>query len=334
VRFSTRPCPLFVWAATRQAAGGTSGVKSGRLRPRLGLVSQARADIDVQAWLVVLDEENIVAAAFDDRGTQVALAEHGVADEDRTLQGKDAEQVQGRLVLVGLGIDTDLRQHGAGVGVKGGDEMLAGGFAVLATAGGLAVERDDPFGAGRPTRGNPARKRGLEDFDVQGTKQLGERGDGGSFAASETKGMRQGGTSVAAELGDPAEAFDAGHHGEHGEGEHRGQGVANASGVTRVRNLGKRVDQSKRSRHGESLRALDETLPHLPFVPASANLNYQMALGMPVVLAEQRRQAFRHTPGLPSHWDPSCPGGGGAAGDSPRWQTGATPAAQSSLGPA
>ncbi len=232
------------------AGGGTSGGKSGRLRPCLGLISQARADIDVQARLVVLDEENVVAAAFDDRGAQVALAEHGVADEDRPLRGKDAEQLQGRLVLVGLGIDAKLRQHGAGVGVIGGDEMLAGGFAVLAAAGGLAVEGDDPFGAGWPTRGNPAGKRGLKDFDVQGTKQLGKRGDGGSFAASEAKGMCQGSTSVAAELGDPAVAFDAGHHGEHGEGEDGGQGVANASGVSGVRNLGKRVDQSKRSRHG------------------------------------------------------------------------------------
>jgi hypothetical protein len=140
----------------------------------LSLVCETGTDVDVQARLVVLDEEDVVAAPLDDRRAEITLAEHGVADEDRARHGQDAEQLQGRLVLVGLGIDTDLRQHRAGVGVVGGNEMLAGGFAVPTATDGLAIEGDDPFRAGRPTRGNPAGKCRLEGVDVHGPKQLRE----------------------------------------------------------------------------------------------------------------------------------------------------------------
>jgi len=42
------------------------------------------------------------------------VGEHGVAGHDLALQGQDAEQLQGGLVLVGLGIDPQVRQDGSG----------------------------------------------------------------------------------------------------------------------------------------------------------------------------------------------------------------------------
>jgi len=89
VRFSSRPCPLFVWEAVRGGddAGKSSGGKSGRERPCLRVVTQAGAYIHRQAWLVVLDEEDVVAAAFDDLRADITLTEHGIADKDVARDG-------------------------------------------------------------------------------------------------------------------------------------------------------------------------------------------------------------------------------------------------------
>jgi hypothetical protein len=57
--------------------------------------------------------------------------------------GKDAQQLQGGLMLVGLGIDSDLAQNRLGFGQVGGDEMLAGHFPLPAAARGLAVQGDE-----------------------------------------------------------------------------------------------------------------------------------------------------------------------------------------------
>jgi len=85
VRFSKRPCPLLVCVASLAAGTGTgkpSGGKSGRLRPCLSFIGQTGTDIDFQTRLIVFDEEDIVAPLFNDLGTQVTLAKHGVAQDD------------------------------------------------------------------------------------------------------------------------------------------------------------------------------------------------------------------------------------------------------------
>jgi hypothetical protein len=172
VRFSSRPWPLSVTHASRPGGGGAgkpSGGKSGRLRPRLRLVGQSSPSIDRQTRLIVLDEEQVVAAPLDDLGAQVTLTKHRVAEEDRTRQRQDAEQLQSRLVFVALGIDSDLRQHGRGRRRVGGDEVLAGNLAVFAATQGLAVQRDDSFffDGGRQPGGDPTRNTRLESVDVQ-----------------------------------------------------------------------------------------------------------------------------------------------------------------------
>jgi hypothetical protein len=73
--------------------------------PLLVLPAQTRLDVDHQRRLIVLDRENIVAAAVDDRLAHVVLAEQRVARDEATPDRQKAEQLQGRLVFVGLGID-------------------------------------------------------------------------------------------------------------------------------------------------------------------------------------------------------------------------------------
>jgi hypothetical protein len=112
------------------------------LPPFLVLEGQASRYVDGQARLIVLDDQNVVAAAVDDLRTKVTLAEGSVAGEDAALDRHDAEQLQSSFVLVGLGVHTQLSQDGLSGGGVGGDEVVAGGVAVLAAANGLAVEAD------------------------------------------------------------------------------------------------------------------------------------------------------------------------------------------------
>ena len=111
--------------------------------PLLVFPTQTRLDVDRQRRLVVLDREDIVAAVGDDLLAQVALAEDGVAGNDAALDRQNAQQLLGRLVFVGLGIDAHLRQHGACCGSVGGDEVMAGQRAVSTATQGLAIHSKD-----------------------------------------------------------------------------------------------------------------------------------------------------------------------------------------------
>jgi hypothetical protein len=83
--------------------------------------------------LVVLDEQDVVAAPRYDLGADVPLAEQSIPDEDPAGQRQDAQQLQGGLVLVGLAIDADLGEDRLGVRGIDRDEVLAGGLAIPAT---------------------------------------------------------------------------------------------------------------------------------------------------------------------------------------------------------
>src|SRR5262249_54990893 len=107
VRFSRRPCPLSLRLANcvaGTASGSPSGGKSRGQPPRLLLIGQPGGYVVGQRRLVVLDGQDVIAAAGDDLGAEVALAEEGVASDDAAPQRQDAQQLQSGLVLVGLGI--------------------------------------------------------------------------------------------------------------------------------------------------------------------------------------------------------------------------------------
>ena len=113
VRFSTRPCPFSTPIQTRSGPGdGTSGGKSRRDTPRGALKSEADSDVPFQPQLVALDREQVVAPLLDNLGTHVPLTEQGVAQNDAALDRQDAQQLQGGLVFVGLGVHAYLGENG------------------------------------------------------------------------------------------------------------------------------------------------------------------------------------------------------------------------------
>src|SRR5205823_6100179 len=127
VRFSTRPCPFSTLVCIRSGeGGGTSGGKSRRDTAGASLEAEAGSDVSLQPQLVAFDCEQVVATFLDDLGAQVALAEQRVAEDDLPLDWQDAQQLQGGLVLVGLGIDLDLGEDGLVLVGIGGDQVLTG----------------------------------------------------------------------------------------------------------------------------------------------------------------------------------------------------------------
>ena len=148
VRCSRRPCPLSVHWAVRSGGGcggRPPGGKSGGDGLRRRHKAEARGDVRLQPGLVVFDKEEIIALLCEDRRANVALAEHGIPDDDTALDGQDAQQFESGLVFIGLGIDFDLDKDRFDERGVGGDEMLAGHRAVAAATQRLAVEGERFF---------------------------------------------------------------------------------------------------------------------------------------------------------------------------------------------
>ena len=161
-----RPCPLSIVVATCPAGGAvgrSSRGKSGCSPLCLLLGSEPRTYVSRQRRLVVLDREEVVAAALDDLRANVALAKHRVAGEDLAPSGQDAQQFLGRFVFVGLGIHSDLGQDGLGRRAVGGHEVLSRHFPVTTASRRLAVQGDGLFArALRQTGGRPNGQAVLE----------------------------------------------------------------------------------------------------------------------------------------------------------------------------
>ncbi len=92
--------------------------------------------------LILLDREYIIAALGDHLLTEVSLAEHGVSGHDFALQGQQAQKLQSGLMLVGLGIDADLSDHGGNLGGVGGQQVDARNMIGSTATQGFAVDGD------------------------------------------------------------------------------------------------------------------------------------------------------------------------------------------------
>ena len=162
-----------------------------------------------------------LAALLDDFLAHVALAEHGIAEDDAALDGQDAQQFEGGLMLVGLGIDTNLGEDGLVLMREGRHEVVAGRLAVAAAAQSFAVEGDGflvgVLGWRRHSRGDPAGQGGLKGDGVEGAEEVGQARRGGSLAPAESQGVSQFEAVVTAELRDGGGAFAAAEHGQYGE---------------------------------------------------------------------------------------------------------------------
>jgi hypothetical protein len=179
----------------------------------------------------------------DDRRTNIALAKQGVADEQVAPHRQDAQQLQGGLVLIGLGIDAQLGQHGLGLRPIGRNQVLSGHVAVAAAASGLAVQGDGHPRTLRQAGGDPAGQGVLEGLHIEHPEEDGESGLGGSLAAGEAQGVGQCEALVAAELSDGLVTFRPGEHGQNRQGEDGGEGVASAMARAGIGLTGAHVGQ-------------------------------------------------------------------------------------------
>ena len=263
VRTSTRPCPLSTVVATRSGGGGGGGLSaggSGRRETSGGVLEgESGPDVHLQRLLVVLHHEQVIPALADDLLGQVPLAEHGIADHHLAGHGQNAEEFQGRLVLVGFGIDADLGEDGLGVRGEGGHQVDAGHVAVARAAQGLAVE-GDVLGVGRvEAGGHPAGEDGFDGVGVEGGQGAGEGGQGWRLAAGEAEREGQGRSVPASEAGDAGQA-GAAH--QHGQGDHAQDGRQRMPlpvPAARVGNGGQFVEQGGSVHAGHQVRCKPDT---------------------------------------------------------------------------
>src|SRR6266542_3889821 len=91
---------------------------------------------------MVLDDQDVVPALLLDLSAQVTLPEEGIADDHLACARQQAQQFEGRLVLVGRGRDTDLRPHRLDLGGVGGAAVLARDVAVATAPQAFAIAGD------------------------------------------------------------------------------------------------------------------------------------------------------------------------------------------------
>ena len=82
--------------------------------------------------MVVLGYQDIVPSPVADVLGHVAVGEHGVAGDHLALDRQHPQQPQGRLVLVGLGVDAELGQDRLDLRGVGGHQVDPGRRAVAA----------------------------------------------------------------------------------------------------------------------------------------------------------------------------------------------------------
>src|SRR5262245_13199676 len=135
-RRSIRPCPLSTVPARSISAWCRAAWRGGKAGLWLG---EGGRDVPGERRLVVLHRQDIIAAPVDDGRADIAMGEQGIAGDDLAADRQHPQQLQRRLVLVGLGIDPQLGQDRLDLRGIGGDQVDPGGLAVAAAPGGLAV---------------------------------------------------------------------------------------------------------------------------------------------------------------------------------------------------
>jgi hypothetical protein len=206
--------------------------------------------------LVAFDREQVIATGVDDFLAHVSLAEQGVSEDNPAFERQNAQQFQGSLVFVGLGIDPDLGQDGLVVMSVSGDQMLTGRFAVAAATQGFAIERKRLPIVGRDggqPGSDPPGQGGLECHGVQPAEQVAEAGRRRRFAPEEAQGLGEWEAMVSAELGDGSRSAASPEHGEDRQGEKGPQGVPAAVPAPGIGNISENIQQGKHG-HGGNLQ--------------------------------------------------------------------------------
>lgn len=103
---------------------------------------ERQGDVGQEPGLVELDRQNMVAAAVDDRLSEVGVGGHRIGGHHGAPERKHAEQLQRRLMFVGFDVDAELSEHFGDLRGIGRQQMHARGRAVGRPARRLAVDHD------------------------------------------------------------------------------------------------------------------------------------------------------------------------------------------------
>ena len=76
-----------------------------------------------QRWLVLFDNEKVIAVRIHKRLANIPLTKHRIAHDHLALQYKGFEEFKGSLRFVCFRINTRLAQHVAGLMIESGKEM-------------------------------------------------------------------------------------------------------------------------------------------------------------------------------------------------------------------
>lgn len=121
--------------ALARASGGT------------GQISEEEPGVVMQARLIAFERAHMIRALRDDARGDGLLRPHGVDGDDRAFDVEHLQEIGYGGDLVGLSVDGALRQHEAGVGGVGRDQMQrAGSVRLPRSAQRLAVHGDDLAG--------------------------------------------------------------------------------------------------------------------------------------------------------------------------------------------
>src|SRR5262249_37433168 len=123
-----------------------------------------RGDRLVELGLVVLDREQVVAAAFDNRARDLRLAARGVDGHEAAFEMKEREQAGNRLDLVRVVRGRDLPKDDticSAPCADHADEASTAGFVERASQG-FAIDGHDTLIRGFGNTSHPAGKKSLE----------------------------------------------------------------------------------------------------------------------------------------------------------------------------
>jgi hypothetical protein len=158
--------------------------------------------------LILLDRDHVVTAAVDHLVTEIPLTKHGVPGDDLAAQRQDTQKLQGRLVLVGRGVDAELGDHRADARCVGGQQVNARHLITRAATQGLAIQSDGVTQIGAAL----LEPRGQDLFvraGVEPAKHIGERRFTRRRPVGEAEDFGQFPPMIAGELGDGFQGLHA-----------------------------------------------------------------------------------------------------------------------------
>ncbi len=181
------------------------------------------------------------------------MGEHAISGDDPVPHRQDPEQFQRRLVLVGLGVDPQLRRDGTHIRRIGREQVNPGRLTVTTAPRGLAVEGQMLRRLRSQPGLNPAADAGLEVGDIDPAEDAGIGGLAEAPPPGESQQAQEVSAPLLAVIDDGLVAGHAREHGDDGQGQERREGMSLAPRPSRIVNSLKEFHQGERGIHSRVL---------------------------------------------------------------------------------